>query len=197
MGRNPVVGRQGPGTTRPCIPPEDEGKRARGEADPLRRSATPRPCGGRSRRSASGTTSRPSRSPNTASIRGMLFKVRHLVEVTPAKEKREGERSRERRHRYVHAHVGDRWLTRSPCRTCARRRARPKPRKRVGRGPGSGLGKTSGKGHKGHKARTGGSDQSRLRGRPDADVPAAAQARLHQSVQGDRPGGEPVASSRR
>ncbi|HWO87951.1 MAG TPA: 50S ribosomal protein L15 [Gemmatimonadales bacterium] len=29
-------------------------------------------------------------------------------------------------------------------------------RKRVGRGPGSGIGKTSGKGHKGHKARTGG-----------------------------------------
>ena len=29
-------------------------------------------------------------------------------------------------------------------------------RKRVGRGPGSGLGKTSDKGHKGHKARTGG-----------------------------------------
>jgi large subunit ribosomal protein L15 len=31
------------------------------------------------------------------------------------------------------------------------------PRKRVGRGIGSGLGKTAGKGHKGHKARTGGS----------------------------------------
>jgi large subunit ribosomal protein L15 len=30
-------------------------------------------------------------------------------------------------------------------------------RKRVGRGPGSGLGKTSGKGHKGQKARTGAS----------------------------------------
>ena len=30
-------------------------------------------------------------------------------------------------------------------------------RRRVGRGPGSGLGKTAGKGHKGHKARTGGS----------------------------------------
>ena len=30
-------------------------------------------------------------------------------------------------------------------------------RRRVGRGPGSGLGKTSGKGHKGHKARAGGS----------------------------------------
>lgn len=32
-----------------------------------------------------------------------------------------------------------------------------RPRKRVGRGVGSGLGKTAGKGHKGHKARTGGS----------------------------------------
>jgi large subunit ribosomal protein L15 len=32
-------------------------------------------------------------------------------------------------------------------------------RKRVGRGPGSGLGKTSGRGHKGHKARTGGNTQ--------------------------------------
>jgi len=30
------------------------------------------------------------------------------------------------------------------------------PEKRLGRGPGSGHGKTSGKGHKGHKARTGG-----------------------------------------
>jgi large subunit ribosomal protein L15 len=29
-------------------------------------------------------------------------------------------------------------------------------KKRLGRGPGSGFGKTSGKGHKGHKARTGG-----------------------------------------
>lgn len=29
-------------------------------------------------------------------------------------------------------------------------------RKRVGRGPGSGLGKTSGRGHKGHNARSGG-----------------------------------------
>ena len=33
---------------------------------------------------------------------------------------------------------------------------RRKGKKRVGRGVGSGLGKTSGKGHKGHKARTGG-----------------------------------------
>ena len=36
-------------------------------------------------------------------------------------------------------------------------RGSTQPRRRVGRGPGSGLGKTSGKGHKGHKARTGGS----------------------------------------
>ncbi len=31
-----------------------------------------------------------------------------------------------------------------------------KQRKRIGRGPGSGHGKTAGKGHKGHKARSGG-----------------------------------------
>ena len=36
-------------------------------------------------------------------------------------------------------------------------RGSDRSRKRVGRGPGSGLGKTSGKGNKGHKARTGGS----------------------------------------
>jgi large subunit ribosomal protein L15 len=35
-------------------------------------------------------------------------------------------------------------------------RGSDRSRKRVGRGPGSGLGKTSGKGNKGHKARTGG-----------------------------------------
>lgn len=31
-----------------------------------------------------------------------------------------------------------------------------KPAKRVGRGPGSGVGKTAGRGHKGHKSRSGG-----------------------------------------
>src|SRR6476661_4432372 len=41
--------------------------------------------------------------------------------------------------------------------TLAPARGSHQARKRVGRGPGSGLGKTSGKGHKGHKARTGGS----------------------------------------
>ncbi len=36
--------------------------------------------------------------------------------------------------------------------------------KRVGRGPGSGLGKTAGRGHKGHKARSGGSTSPRFEG---------------------------------
>ena len=40
--------------------------------------------------------------------------------------------------------------------TLSPRRGSTQTRKRVGRGPGSGLGKTAGKGHKGHKARTGG-----------------------------------------
>jgi large subunit ribosomal protein L15 len=39
-----------------------------------------------------------------------------------------------------------------------------RPRKRKGRGPGSGLGKTAGKGHKGHKARSGGSTQRGFEG---------------------------------
>ncbi|MFH2059029.1 MAG: 50S ribosomal protein L15 [Pseudomonadota bacterium] len=39
-----------------------------------------------------------------------------------------------------------------------------KKRKRVGRGPGSGMGKTSGKGHKGLKARAGGSVRPGLEG---------------------------------
>jgi len=38
--------------------------------------------------------------------------------------------------------------------TLAPARGSHQPRKRIGRGPGSGLGKTAGKGHKGHKART-------------------------------------------
>ena len=50
---------------------------------------------------------------------------------------------------------------RAPAATITLSNLKPAPgstqsRKRVGRGPGSGLGKTSGKGHKGHKARTGG-----------------------------------------
>jgi large subunit ribosomal protein L15 len=39
-----------------------------------------------------------------------------------------------------------------------------KPRKRVGRGEGSGYGKTAGKGHKGQKARSGGKTQRGFEG---------------------------------
>ena len=41
-----------------------------------------------------------------------------------------------------------------------------KPRKRVGRGPGSGHGKTSTKGHKGHKARSAGGTGPGVAGGP-------------------------------
>ena len=58
----------------------------------------------------------------------------------------------------------------------------PRPRKRRGRGIGSGLGKTSGKGHKGQKARSGGAAFRRLRGWPDAALPASAEARLQEPV---------------
>jgi len=39
-----------------------------------------------------------------------------------------------------------------------------KPRKRVGRGEGSGMGKTSGRGHKGAGSRTGAKDRARFEG---------------------------------
>ena len=67
---------------------------------------------------------------------------------------------------------------------------------RVGRGAGSGNGKTAGKGHKGQKARSGGGvrpgfeggqmpgqrDASRLRGRPDASAEAYSEERLQQHL---------------
>ena len=81
---------------------------------------------------------------NTATMRGMLFKVRHLDpgdagrgELTMPDKKQSVER-----------------ITLSTLRPAV---GSHRNRKRLGRGPGSGLGKTSGKGHKGHKARTGGS----------------------------------------
>jgi small subunit ribosomal protein S5 len=52
---------------------------------------------------------------------------------------------------------------------------------RVGRGIGSGKGKTAGRGVKGQKARSGVADQG-LRGRPDAAAPAPAEARLQQHL---------------
>src|SRR3954452_1619853 len=39
-----------------------------------------------------------------------------------------------------------------------------KPRKRVGRGHGSGMGKTSGRGHKGYGSRSGAKDRARFEG---------------------------------
>ena len=51
-----------------------------------------------------------------------------------------------------------------------------RPRKRVGRGEGSGTGKTSGRGQKGAGSRSGAKSRGPLRGRPDADPHADAQA---------------------
>jgi large subunit ribosomal protein L30 len=86
MGRNPVVGRQGPEYHAASIPGEAEAgtlavKQIRseiGHAETMRR--TLRALGLRHHQQTVRLT-------NTASIRGMLFKVRHLVEVTPAEEK--------------------------------------------------------------------------------------------------------------
>ena len=54
-------------------------------------------------------------------------------------------------------------------------------RKRVGRGIGSGRGKTGGRGVKGQKSRSGVAINA-LRGRPDAAVPPPAEARLHEHL---------------
>ena len=55
-----------------------------------------------------------------------------------------------------------------------------KKRKRIGRGTGSGHGKTAGKGHKGHSSRQGFKYEPAVRGRPDAPGPPRPQARLRQ-----------------
>ena len=54
-----------------------------------------------------------------------------------------------------------------------------KSRVRVGRGLGSGLGKTSGKGQKGQKSRSGGV-KSWIRRWPEAVIPASAETRFLQ-----------------
>ena len=53
-----------------------------------------------------------------------------------------------------------------------------KQRRRIGRGPGSGHGKTAGRGHKGQKSRAGYSASDILSGRHHADGPADTEARL-------------------
>ncbi len=85
MGRNPAVGRQGPGHHAAVIPAEDAAsalavKQIRseiGHSETMRR--TVRALGLRHHQQTV-------RVPNTSSIRGMLIKVRHLVEVSPAQE---------------------------------------------------------------------------------------------------------------
>jgi large subunit ribosomal protein L15 len=63
-----------------------------------------------------------------------------------------------------------------------------KPRKRVGRGIGSGLGKTAGRGHKGQKSRAGGFHKVGFEGgqMPLQRAPAQARLRRHHDHEGGR-----------
>ena len=56
-------------------------------------------------------------------------------------------------------------------------------KKRIGRGMGSGHGKTSARGHKGAARRHRLQPEARIRRRPDAAAPPPAEARLHQYFQ--------------
>ena len=86
MGRNPVVGRQGPAYHSAVVPSEETAKRIRvkqirsgiGHAATMRRTLA-----------ALGLHHHQMEVelPNNASVRGMVFKVRHLVDVAPAQEK--------------------------------------------------------------------------------------------------------------
>jgi large subunit ribosomal protein L30 len=86
MGRNPVVGRQGPAYHAATVPSEQDAatlavKQIRseiGHSETMRR--TLRALGLRHHQQTVQVK-------NTASARGMLYKVRHLVEVSPAEEK--------------------------------------------------------------------------------------------------------------
>jgi len=86
MGRNPVVGRQGPAYHAATIPAEKDAARVRvtqirsgiGHPETMRR--TLKALGLKRHQSSSEL-------PNNESIRGMLFKVRHLIEVAPVQEK--------------------------------------------------------------------------------------------------------------
>ncbi len=86
MGRNPAVGRQGPSYHAATIPAESDAaalsvKQIRsgiGHSETMRR--TLRALGLRHHQAVV-------QLPNNASVRGMLYKVRHLVEVAPAHSK--------------------------------------------------------------------------------------------------------------
>ena len=83
MGRNPVVGRQGPAHHAAVIPSDKEAKRLRvkqirsgiGHAETMR--LTLKSIGLRHHQAVVEVD-------NTATMRGMLTKVRHLVDVSPA-----------------------------------------------------------------------------------------------------------------
>jgi large subunit ribosomal protein L30 len=83
MGRNPAVGRQGPGYHAASIPSEEDAKMVSvkqirssiGHPETMRR--TLRALGLRHHQQTVQLS-------NTASVRGMLYKVRHLVEVSKA-----------------------------------------------------------------------------------------------------------------
>ena len=109
-------------------------------------------------------------------------------------------------HRRAARHAGDarddpqgappgrRW----PSRTMATNLSNLKPakgskftKKRVGRGPGSGSGKTAGRGYKGAQVALRLQVQARLRGRPDAAPPPRPEARLQQHLPRRVRGGEP------
>ncbi len=85
MGRNPVVGRQGPAYYAAEIPAEAEAARLAvkqirsgiGQPDTMRRTLAA--LGLRRHQQVVQLD-------NTASVRGMLFKVRHLVKVSPAEK---------------------------------------------------------------------------------------------------------------
>ncbi len=85
MARGPVTGRQGPKAHAAVIPPEADAPTLRvkqirstiGHPETMRR--TLRALGLRHHQQTV-------RVANTASIRGMLYKVRHLVQVAPAEE---------------------------------------------------------------------------------------------------------------
>jgi large subunit ribosomal protein L30 len=83
MGRNPAVGRQGPRHHAAVIPSEDTAKAL--EVKQIR-STIGHPETMRRTLAALGLRKHQQmvRVANTASARGMLFKVRHLVEVKPA-----------------------------------------------------------------------------------------------------------------
>ncbi len=85
MGRNPVVGRQGPAHHAAVIPSETDAARLRvkqirsgiGHSETMNR--TLKAIGLKHHQSTVEVA-------NTATMRGMLYKVRHLVEVSPAGE---------------------------------------------------------------------------------------------------------------